>query len=110
MNIEEALAVARRYGLKVTKIHFHTGCGYLTSQLPHLKLIFEACLWFIGHAKNVSRVNVGGGLDVPHVKSDETLDLKQWAATLYKYFHARGLHVEVEPGEFIAKGGANALG
>ncbi len=102
-QFEEALAVAASYGLKVTKIHFHTGCGYLTPQLSHWESILETCLWFVRTAGTVTRVNVGGGLGVPHLASDEPLDLSLWAGILYKHFASRGLHVEVEPGDYIAK-------
>lgn len=99
----EALEVAKSYGLTVSKIHFHTGCGYLTPQLAHWESILETCLWFVETAGTVTRVNVGGGLGVPHLATDETLDLNLWASILQKHFGNRGLHVEVEPGDYIAK-------
>ncbi|MCP5160889.1 MAG: diaminopimelate decarboxylase [Hahellaceae bacterium] len=102
-QFEEALAVAHSYGLTVSKIHFHTGCGYLTPQLAHWESVLETCLWFIETAGSVTRVNVGGGLGVPHLETDTPLDLDQWAGILYKHFGTRGLHVEVEPGDYVAK-------
>lgn len=99
----EALALAAEHNLTVTKIHFHTGCGFLTSQLGQLDKVIEACLWFVDSCKSVKRVNVGGGLGVPHVPSDKPLDLSKWAAVLVKHFGPRKLHLELEPGEYIVK-------
>jgi diaminopimelate decarboxylase len=99
----EALAVAKSYGLQVSKIHFHTGCGYLTPQLEQLERIIAHCFWFVDRAGQVERVNIGGGLGVPHVASDQPLALEQWAAVLHRQFAARGLHVEIEPGDYIVK-------
>lgn len=99
----EALALAADYGLKVTKIHFHTGCGYLTPELTHWRNILEECCWFIETAPHVMRVNVGGGLGVPHLADDVPLDLNQWAGILAQMVSGRNLHVEVEPGDYIVK-------
>lgn len=102
-QFEEALAVARSYGLRVSKIHFHTGCGYLTPQLEQLERIIAHCFWFIEKAGSVERVNIGGGLGVPHVATDQPLDLDQWAGVLQRQFLDRGLHVEIEPGDYLVK-------
>jgi diaminopimelate decarboxylase len=99
----EALAAAQQYNLTVTKIHFHTGCGFLTAQLSQFDSVIDACLWFVDNCPTVNRVNVGGGLGVPHVASDEPLNLNKWAAVLAKHFAGRDLHLEMEPGEYIAK-------
>jgi diaminopimelate decarboxylase len=99
----EALALAKASGLQVAKIHFHTGCGYLTPQLVQLERIVRQCLRFIDAADGVERVNIGGGLGVPHLASDEPLDLGQWAEMLHRLFAERGLHIEIEPGDYIVK-------
>ena len=99
----DALAIAQSYGLQVSKIHFHTGCGYLTPQLEQLERIIAHCFWFVEKAGQVECVNIGGGLGVPHVASDEPLALDQWATILHRQFAARGLHVEIEPGDYIVK-------
>lgn len=99
----EALAAAQAHGLRVTKIHFHTGCGYLTAQLEQLEQIIDRCFSFIEAAGTVERVNIGGGLGVPHLPGEEGLDLQQWAAVLQRRFGASTLHVEIEPGDYIVK-------
>jgi diaminopimelate decarboxylase len=99
----EALEIARSYGLQISKIHFHTGCGYLTPQLDQLERIIAHCVWFVDTAGQVERVNIGGGLGVPHVATDQPLNLELWARVLDRQFGARGLHVEIEPGDYIVK-------
>ena len=99
----EALAVAYAYGLRVVKIHFHCGCGYQTSQLDQLERIIARCLRFVDAAETVERVNIGGGLGVPHLPTDEGLDLRQWAAVLERQFADRALQVEIEPGDYVVK-------
>jgi len=99
----EALEVARNYDLRIAKIHFHTGCGYLTPQLEQLERIIAHCLRFVDAAGEVERVNIGGGLGVPHLASDQPLDLQRWAEVLHRQFAGRGLHLEIEPGDYLVK-------
>ena len=99
----EALAVAKSYGLTVHKIHFHTGCGYLTPQLAQWDRVIEACMWFIDQCSSARVVNVGGGLGIPHTATDSRLDLEQWGAILKKHFGHRAIHLEIEPGEYLLK-------
>lgn len=102
-QFEQALELAASFDLRVAKIHFHTGCGYLTPQLAQLEKIIAHCLRFVERAGQVERVNIGGGLGVPHVADDEPLDLDQWAQVLARQFRDRALHIEIEPGDYIAK-------
>ncbi|MFO7602689.1 MAG: diaminopimelate decarboxylase [Gammaproteobacteria bacterium] len=99
----EAIALAQHYDLRITKIHFHTGCGYLTAQLPCWEGIIQECLWFVDQLDTVETVNVGGGLGVPHVADDQPLDLTQWAQVLARHFLSRPLRIEVEPGDYLVK-------
>ena len=102
-QFEQALDLADEYDLIVSKIHFHTGCGYLTGELEHLDRVIGECMKFVDAAPEVKRVNIGGGLGVPHLADDETLDLERWSAVLKKHFSERSLHIEVEPGDYICK-------
>ena len=102
-QFKEAVAVARHYGLTVKRIHFHTGCGYLTPQLDKWNDIIAACLWFVDELDSVEIVNVGGGLGVPHTGRDEALDLTAWARILARHFISRPLSIEIEPGDYLVK-------
>lgn len=99
----EALALAASCNLRVTRIHFHTGCGYLTEQLPVWRAVIEQCLWFLAQTPQVTRVNIGGGLGVPHLPGEKVLQLDEWANVIRDCFTSRGLEVDVEPGDYIAK-------
>ena len=102
-QFEQALALASEYGLTVRKIHFHTGCGYLTPELEQLDHVISESMKFVDAASDVRRVNIGGGLGVPHLPADQPLDLTKWSAVLNKHFAHRDLHIEVEPGDYICK-------
>lgn len=102
-QFEEALSVAKQSDLTVTKIHFHTGCGFLTPELNQWDAVIKACLWFVERVSSVTTVNVGGGLGVPHTANESTLDLDQWAKILNKHFAHRDIMVELEPGEYLLK-------
>lgn len=102
-QFQQALDIAREYDLTVHKIHFHTGCGYLTPQLAQLDQVISQCQWFIDTAGSITHVNIGGGLGVPHLADDAPLDLQQWSAILRRHFGASGLHLEVEPGDYLVK-------
>lgn len=102
-QFQEALDAAKDAGLKVNKIHFHTGCGYLTPQLGQWDRVIEACQWFLDQCPDLRTVNVGGGLGVPHTAEDGTLDLVQWGNILKKHFGGRDIQLEIEPGEYVMK-------
>jgi len=102
-SFPEALALAREVGLKVRGIHFHTGCGYLNAQLDAWRTIVTECRWFLDQLEDPLRVNLGGGLGVPHVPEDRPLDLSAWSAIVREAFAGRGLEVLVEPGDYIVK-------
>lgn len=102
-QFKEAVAVAGHYGLTIKKIHFHTGCGYLTPQLEIWDAIIDNCLWFVDQLDSVEVVNVGGGLGVPHTAEDAPLDLGRWAGILAGHFGGRPQSIEIEPGDYLAK-------
>jgi diaminopimelate decarboxylase len=103
-QFSEALELAGFYDLQVGRIHFHAGCGYLTPQLEQLERIIACGLRFVDAAGGqVTRVNIGGGLGVPHMATDQPLDLDRWAAVLRQGFGGRNLYLEIEPGDYIVK-------
>lgn len=99
----EALDAATEYGLTITTLHLHTGCGYLTHQLPAWEAILNEVKTVAETLPGIRRINLGGGLGVPHTKDDTPLDLKAWAAVINRVFKGSGLTIEVEPGDYIAK-------
>jgi diaminopimelate decarboxylase len=102
-QFEQALELTDEYDLRVRKIHFHTGCGYLTPELEQLDHVISEGMKFVDAAPDVTRVNIGGGLGLPHLPDEQLLDLTQWSNVLRKHFGQRDLHVEVEPGDYVCK-------
>ena len=98
-----ALRLARRHGLVVEGLHFHTGCGYLTPQLPVLAEIFSACQPFVAQVARLRYVNLGGGLGIPLVASDRPLNLSAWSALVAHQFGGRGFEIWCEPGDYLVK-------
>lgn len=103
-QFDAALAAAAEAQLTVDTIHFHTGCGYLTPQLEIWDGVLRECQWFLERVPGLKNVNIGGGLGVPHVETDQPLDLGRWSAILQRHFgHRPDWTIELEPGDYIAK-------
>ncbi len=96
----EALALAEKYGLKVVRIHFHTGCGYLNGQLEVWKQILETCREFLKDRDTIRTINLGGGLGRPLTSSDRPLDLEKWGRTIAAVFGTDRYEINVEPGVY----------
>lgn len=99
----EAIELARSLGLRLTALHCHAGCGFLTPQLPALDEVFTRVAAFLDAAPQIRRLNLGGGLGIPLTASDAPLDLAAWAALVRRHFAARGLTLEFEPGDYLVK-------
>lgn len=99
----EALATARAHGLRVTTLHFHVGCGYLSAQLPAWEAAAAEALGFLADAPDVTTVNIGGGLGLPHRPADAALDLARWSQVLGRLFAGRGVTIAAEPGDYAVK-------
>lgn len=102
-HLAEAKAVAQKRGLRLTRLHFHAGCGYLDDQFGQLEDLLDAADAFTRHFEDLQEINIGGGLGVPHTASDQPLDLKRWAAAVGQRFAGRRLTVAVEPGDYLVK-------
>ncbi|QND44763.1 diaminopimelate decarboxylase (plasmid) [Rhizobium lusitanum] len=102
-SFDDALAIAKRHALRVVRLHFHAGSGYLNEGLGDLQAILTASHEFMHHLPNLKEVNIGGGLGVPHRCGDRPLDLHSWADVLAKAFADRGVRIALEPGDFLVK-------
>lgn len=102
-QFHEALTLAKQFNLTISRIHFHTGCGYLTEQIPQLDQVVSRCMWFVEQCDSIERVNIGGGLGVPHDAADGRLDVNAWARMLFKHFKNKPFKLDVEPGEYVMK-------
>ncbi|GAB2885043.1 diaminopimelate decarboxylase [Microbulbifer echini] len=102
-QLDEAMAIARFYDLKISRVHFHTGCGYLNQQLPVWDEILAASLEFIDRLGNINEVNLGGGLGVPHTSNDAPLDLSNWKKIIHRHFKGKNIRIAIEPGDYLLK-------
>lgn len=102
-ELDEALHLAHKYKLRIERVHFHTGCGYLNDQLPVWKEILGECLTMISQIPTVETVNLGGGLGVPLTQNDSSLDLAAWARIIGEVFGTTSYAINIEPGNYIVK-------
>jgi len=102
-QFKEALQLAKTYDLIIDRIHFHTGCGYLNSELEQWQKVLKKSLWFIQKCPDLCAINIGGGLGVPHTQNDQRLNLDLWAETIAQVFGRLNVQIEVEPGDFLVK-------
>ena len=102
-RLGEAIEIAKQHQLRIVRIHFHAGCGYLDRELDQLAAVLHASGDFRKALPELREVNIGGGLGVPHTAGDTPLDLARWAGVLAEAFAGSGLTVAVEPGDFLVK-------
>lgn len=102
-QLAEAVATAKAHDLTIRTLHFHVGCGYLGAQLDAWEAAIAAGFAFLDDLPDVSTVNVGGGLGLPHRAGDVALDLDRWAAILGRQLEGRNVTLAVEPGDYIVK-------
>lgn len=102
-HVEEAKSAAARWDLRIVRMHFHVGCGYLDAELYQLEAALDAAAEFTEHFAELREVNLGGGLGVPHSSVDKPLDLQRWATAIARRFANPGLVVAVEPGDYLVK-------
>ncbi len=102
-ELEQAIQLADQYDLRIERVHFHTGCGYLNDQLPIWEKILRECLTMIEQIPTVQAINLGGGLGVPLTEEDKKLDLDEWAAVIKRVFGEEAYEINVEPGTYIVK-------
>ncbi len=102
-QFEKALRLAHENNFIVNTIHFHTGCGYLSNQLSIFNGILDETHWFVDQMKDLTRINLGGGLGVPHDSDDAPLDLDAWISVIKTHFGNKGITICVEPGDYIVK-------
>ncbi|HEX3731119.1 MAG TPA: diaminopimelate decarboxylase [Opitutaceae bacterium] len=102
-QFEEALRLSARGGLAIAGLHFHAGCGFLTPQLPAVDRVFAAVRPFLERLPDLEYLNLGGGLGIPLVASDDPLDLAAWSRLVRRRFGRDKFEVWVEPGDYLVK-------
>ncbi len=100
-QIFDAIAIAKLYDLRIVRLHFHTGSGYVASQLAEFEQVLVKCMEFVDIIGTIDTVNIGGGLGVPHCETDESLNLDAWVSVLCNVFLNRKINIIVEPGNYV---------
>lgn len=104
-DIDEALATARRYRIRIIGIHQHIGSGFENPQqyMEAIELLMHASRSF----PDVRFINVGGGVGIPYGPDDRPFDLSAIASGLksklqtYQDETGRTLSVWFEPGRYL---------
>ena len=102
-RFEEALETAAGFDLEVGTLHFHIGSGFLGAQLDVFSGVLERCAALLDGHPGIRTVNVGGGLGVRLSETDVAIDPQRWAAAIARHLGSRGLHVQIEPGDYLVK-------
>jgi diaminopimelate decarboxylase len=103
--LEQALSIAAQYDLTITKLHTHIGSG---SDPEAWKKVAGMVLAIVERLPDVTIVSLGGGFKVARMDYEKTadlLDIGEHVKGLFWDFAlktGRQLHLEVEPGTFIA--------
>ncbi len=109
-QLDEVLAAAREYGVKITGMHTHIGSGGDPEVWKHCARI---SLGIVARLPEVTTLSLGGGFKVARVAGEKTANLQEIGNALLPDFRAfaekygRKLHIEVEPGTYlVANAGA----
>ena len=103
-QINEVKEIAKKYNLKITRIHSHIGSG---SDPNIWKKVAEMTLKWVEHFPEIKIVNLGGGFKFGRMPSETTTDLQEVGLYVKKAFenffvkNKRKLKLEIEPGTYL---------
>ncbi len=102
--LDEALAIAREHGVRITGMHTHIGSGGDPEVWKHCARL---SLGIAAKLLDVTTLSLGGGFKIARVPGEKTADLNEIGNALLPDFHefaaqyGRKLHIEVEPGTYL---------
>ena len=103
-HLDQALAAAREYRLKFTRLHTHIGSGSDPRVWQRVALMsLETCL----RLPEVTVLNLGGGYKIGRMPGEPSADLQKIGRPIADAFrafaakHGRKLRLEVEPGTYL---------
>ena len=103
--LDEVESIRAEYGLRLTTMHTHIGSG---SDSEMWKRCARLSLGIAARLQDVRRLNLGGGFKAGRMPGEAAADLHEIGNALLPDFqnfakeHGRELHIEIEPGTFIA--------
>lgn len=110
--IDQVHAIAKTYGLTITKLHTHIGSG---SDPEVWKKVASMVLDIVEKLPTVERVSLGWGFKVARMSYEKSADLVEIGKhidALFEEFEkrtGRNLSLEVEPGTFLAANSASLI-
>lgn len=103
-RIEEAVRLARSYGLRIEGVHMHVGSGWLNDGLPTFSAAVRRLAELAELCGDLRYVNVGGGIGSLHSDDGVPVDLDRYASVVAGAVRESvGEDVEIccEPGDYI---------
>ncbi|RHX79456.1 diaminopimelate decarboxylase [Leptospira yasudae] len=103
-DINKVKEIAKRYDLKIFKVHTHIGSG---SDPAVWKVVAQVSLDIAAQFPECRILNLGGGFKVGRMEDEKTTDFQtigQPVVELFQDFakkHGTQLHMEIEPGSFM---------
>lgn len=104
-QLADSYALLDRYGLDLVGLHMHIGSG---ADYHHLQKVCEAMVEQVRKCgRDISAVSAGGGLSVPYVDGEDTIDTDHyfqiWDAARKEIEGIVGhsVSLEIEPGRFL---------
>ena len=102
--IEDALAIAKENGIRITGMHTHIGSGSDPGVWTHCAgLALDA----VAKLPDATRLSLGGGFKVGRMPGEPSANLASIGEEVapkieaFKLNHGRELHIELEPGTFL---------
>ncbi|SOE99351.1 diaminopimelate decarboxylase [Burkholderia sp. OK233] len=104
-DVPLAIAMVRRYGLKLVGLHMHIGSGVDYTHLSHVCDAMVEAVQGLGH--DIEAISAGGGLSVPYSEGEPRIDVEHyfrlWDAARRQIEAHLGhrVRLEIEPGRFL---------
>ncbi|KMP10988.1 diaminopimelate decarboxylase [Candidatus Nitromaritima sp. SCGC AAA799-A02] len=112
-NLDEARAIAKKYGLVISGVHMHIGSG---ADMEHLKRITGKLVDFAKAFDALEVINFGGGLpyqydpDLPQEDLSEYKTILAERVQILENHFGRKIQCEIEPGRRFVAGSGYLIG
>ena len=104
-ELDEARALARRFGLRIVGLHQHIGSGVF--ELDLFLRAMEPLMALLKDFPALEFVDVGGGFGVPYRDDESPIDLEEWGRHIRARVGravadlGRPLRLAIEPGRYV---------
>lgn len=111
-KINEAKELIKKYNLKIIRVHTHIGSG---SNPDIWKDVSVRSISLLEHFEDATILDLGGGFKVARMPEEKTTDILEVGNIIkeaFINFHsetARKIHLEIEPGNFLAARAGHVL-